>query len=78
MSGISIRKDLFIYLVDVISNSDLTSRIVLTEDIKNPKQQPNKNAESVDLDTFITDRWKWQDKSTNECHSPKYKITANL
>lgn len=52
--------------MDVISNSDLTSWIVHTEDIKKkkkPKQQPNKNSESIDLDTLFTDKWKWQDTS---------------
>lgn len=50
--------------MDVISNSDLTSWIVHTEDIKkNPKLQPQKNAESIDLDTLLTDKWKWQNTS---------------
>lgn len=33
VSGINIKKDLFIYFMDVTSNSDLTSWIVHTEDI---------------------------------------------
>lgn len=63
VSGISAKKDLT-YLMDVISNSDLTSWIVHTEDRKKPKaKQHNKSAESVDLDTLVTDKWKWQDTS---------------
>lgn len=62
VSGISTKKDL-IYLMDVISNSDLTSWIVCTEDRKKKAKQPNKSAESVDLDPLVTDKWKWQDTS---------------
>lgn len=61
--GISTKKDL-IYLMDVISNSDLTSGTVHTEDTKKaPTKQLNKSAESVYLGTLVTDKWKWQDTS---------------
>lgn len=37
VSEVSIRKDLLIYKVDVISNADLISFIVHTENIKKPQ-----------------------------------------
>lgn len=52
VSGISIKKDLFVYLIDVISNSDLTSWTVHTEDIK--KKNPNKNPTKMQNQVILT------------------------
>lgn len=68
--------------MDVISNSDLTSWIVHTEDIKKKKKTQTTTQQKFRIN------WSWHiihrqmemagHKSSNECHSPKYRITANL